>query len=84
MLTCFLLLQCDRKAVANIWISTHSETAEYIVVFKDTMKSYADRKQNQKRENPTAVQATFKELVQCKVAQDTVDVEKNVRYIFIL
>jgi hypothetical protein len=40
------------------------------VVFKDTMKSYADRKQKQKQkwENPTAVQASFMELLaQCKV-----------------
>jgi hypothetical protein len=49
MLTCFLLLHCDSKVVANIWMSNHSETAEYIVVFKDTMKSYADRKQKQKQ-----------------------------------
>ena len=48
MLTRFLLLHYDSQIVANIWMSTHRETAEYITVFKDTMKSYADRKQKQK------------------------------------
>lgn len=67
MLTCFLLLYCDCKIVANIWVSTHCEAAEYVMVFKGPMKSYADRKQKQTRENPTAVQASFKELAQCKV-----------------